>query len=170
MTEPRIEIVCPYSVEWPRNSEGSIAVLPDGRWLLAWSAFYGGFWDEDPAHIMGKWSLDKGETWGEPFILKENDAERCVVSASLAVIDDGSIGLVYCHKKNDTDESRPFFQKSSDGGQSFGDRQDHGPGYSMTPWYGGALNGSLFQMSTGRLVTPIYAPQISDGRLFGRQG
>ena len=53
MTEPRIEIVCPYSVEWPRNSEGSIAVLPDGRWLLAWTAYYGGFWDEGPAHITG---------------------------------------------------------------------------------------------------------------------
>ena len=75
MTEPRIQIVCSYSVEWPRNSEGSIAVLPDGRWPLAWSAFYGGFWDDAPAHIMGKWSHDKGETWSEPLIVKENDAE-----------------------------------------------------------------------------------------------
>ena len=158
MTEPRIEIVCPYSVEWPRNSEGSIAVLPDGRWLLAWTAYYGGHWDEDPAHIMGKWSLDKGETWGEPFILKENDAERCVASASLAMVDDGSIGLVYSHKKNETDECRPHFQKSSDGGQSFGADRTLVP-EATTPWYGGALNGSLFQMSTGRLVAPIYAPQ-----------
>ena len=53
MTEPRIQIVCPYSIDWPRNSEGSIAVLPDGRWLLAWTAYFGGFWDEGPAHITG---------------------------------------------------------------------------------------------------------------------
>jgi sialidase-1 len=158
VTEPRIDIVCPYSIEWPRNSEGSIAVLRDGRWLLAWSGFYGGFWDDSPAHIMGKWSHDKGETWSEPFIVKENDAEACVASASLAVIDDGSIGLVCCHKKNETDECRPFFQKSSDGGQSFGTDRTMVPD-AMTPWYGGSLNGSLFQMSTGRLVAPIYPPQ-----------
>ena len=62
MIEPRIDVVCPYSVEWPRNSEGPLAVLSDGSWLLAWSAFYGGLWDDAPAHIMGRWSHDKGET------------------------------------------------------------------------------------------------------------
>jgi hypothetical protein len=39
--EPRFQIVVPYSTNWQRNSEGSIAILPDGRWLLAWTTFYG---------------------------------------------------------------------------------------------------------------------------------
>ena len=73
MTEPDFQIVAPHSAAWPRNSEGDIAVFPNGRWLLAWSAFYGGARDHSPAHIMGRWSHDKGETWGDPVMLLEND-------------------------------------------------------------------------------------------------
>ena len=152
---PRIDIICPYSEKWPRNSEGSIAVFPDGRWLLAWTAFYGGSQDDSAAHIMGKWSCDKGETWTEPFILLENDGKCNVISVSVAVLSDGTVGFV--HARTDTEnettfESWPFFRKSTDGGKTFG---PHKPMVSMDEWHGSAANGRLLELSSGRLLVPL---------------
>ena len=39
MLKPRFQIVEPHSATYRRNSEGAIAILPDGQWLLAWTAF-----------------------------------------------------------------------------------------------------------------------------------
>ena len=120
MTGPDFQIVAPHSEAWPRNSEGDIAVFPDGRWLLAWSAFYGGSHDHSAAHIMGRWSHDRGETWGDPIMLLENDGGCNVISVSVKVYRDGTVG--FAHSRTD-DESCyyawPFYRWSEDGGESW---------------------------------------------------
>jgi Neuraminidase (sialidase) len=117
MTKPDFQIVAPHSAAWPRNSEGDIAVFPDGRWLLAWSAFYGGWHDHSPAHIMGRWSHNKGKTWGDPIMLLENDGKCNVLSVSVTAFRDGTVGSA--HSRTDHEncfEAWPFYRRSTDGG------------------------------------------------------
>ena len=159
MMGPQIDVVCPYSSEFPRNSEGSVAIFPDGRWLLAWTAFYGGFHDSSPAHIMGKWSSDKGETWGEPFVLVENHGNRNVMAACIAVLRDGSVGLHY----NSTDDescskSWPFYRRSTDGGQTF---SPYTAMVDMERWRGFPVNQRLLELSSGRLLVPLSLGSMS---------
>ena len=153
MTEPDFQIVAPHSAAWPRNSEGDIAVFPDGRWLLAWSAFYGGARDHSPAHIMGRWSHDKGETWGDPVMLLENDGGCNVISVSVKVYRDGTVG--FAHSRTD-DESCyyawPFYRWSEDGGESW---SAHEPMVDMETQFGFPCNGRLMELSSGRLVLPF---------------
>ena len=149
--EPRFQFVAEHSADYPRNSEGSLAVLPDGRRLLAWTGFYGGFRDRSPAHILGRWSSDRGETWGAPFVLRENDGECNVMGVSLAVLRDGSIGLV--HVRTDSRfESWPFFSRSVDSGTTF---SAHKPMVDMDTWHGFPASGRLLELTTGRLLVPL---------------
>ena len=151
--EPVIDIVCPFSSKLPRNSEGSVAVFPDGRWLLAWTAFYGGFRDPSPARIMGRWSSDKGATWGEPYVLLENDGKCNVMDVSVAVLRDGTVGFAHCRTDDETCfESWPFFRKSVDGGRTFG---PHRVMVDMERWHGFPANGRLLELSSGRLLVPL---------------
>ncbi len=149
---PQLDIVCPHSSEWPRNSEGSIAVFPDGRWLLAWSAFYGGSRDHSPAHIMGKWSSDKGETWSEPLTLLENDGKCNVLSVSVAVLGDGSVGFAHSRTDDEAILEWPFFRRSIDGGQTFSPPKVM---VDMDSWHGSPANGRLLELSSGRLLVPL---------------
>lgn len=151
--EPRFDIVAPHSAAWPRNSEGCVAVFPDGRWLLTWTGFYGGFRDPSPAHIMGRWSDDKGETWTEPSILLKNDGKCNVIGVSVTVFSDGTVGWV--HARTDDEScflSWPFFRKSADGGKTFGPHRVMVP---MDTWHGFSVNGVLRQLSTGRILRPV---------------
>ncbi len=153
MIEPDFQIVAPHSAEWPRNSEGDVAVFPDGRWLLAWSAFYGGSHDHSPAHIMGRWSHDKGETWGDPIMLLENDGGCNVISVSVKVYRDGTVG--FAHSRTDDESCHyawPFYRWSEDGGRSWG---RHEPMVDMKTQFGFPCNGRLMELSGGRLVLPI---------------
>ena len=151
--EPSFQIVAKYSAQWPRNSEGSVAVFPDGRWLLTWSAFYDGFHDHSKAHLMARWSSDRGESWGEPFISLENDGKRNVLSTSVAVLSDGSVG--YAHSRTDDDTcfyAWPYFRRSVDGGRTF---SPHQVIVDMDTWHGFPANGRLIELSSGRLLIPL---------------
>jgi len=50
----------------PRNTEGDVAVLRDGRLLAIWSAFRGGSRDDSTATIVAARSSDGGRTWEAP--------------------------------------------------------------------------------------------------------
>ena len=65
-------IISPTSPENPRNGEGAIIPLSDGRLLLGWTHFSGGGRDHSGAEIWGRISNDGGLTWAEPFLLQEN--------------------------------------------------------------------------------------------------
>ena len=168
MTRPDFQIVAPHSDAWPRNSEGDIAVFPDGRWLLAWSAFYDGWHDHSSAHIMGRWSHDKGETWGDPIMLLENDGGCNVISVSVKVYRDGTVG--FAHSRTDDENcyyAWPFYRWSEDGGESW---TPHEPMVDMETQFGFPCNGRLMELSSGRLVLPFQLntrpPTTREGESF----
>ena len=153
MDEPRFDIVAPYSDRYQRHSEGAIAVLPDGQWLMGWTAFYGGFHDPSPAHILAMRSDDKGSTWSEPVLLLENDGKCNVMNVCFAQPGDGSI--VMSHVRTDDETcyySWPFSRKSTDGGRTW---TQHEPMVDMDTWRGFPANDRMIVLSSGRLITPM---------------
>lgn len=71
------KILCPPYESGPnnlRNSEGDIIEYAPGKLLFAYTHFYQDGEDHGAGNIMGKRSEDDGETWSEPFLIKENEA------------------------------------------------------------------------------------------------
>jgi len=89
----------PPSEENPRNSEGSIIELRDGRLFLAYSHFYGGESDNSAAYIAGRFSEDRGNTWSlKDITVVENQGKENVMSVSLLRLGSGEIALFYMLK------------------------------------------------------------------------
>ena len=161
MPEPRFQIVAPHSRKYERHSEGAIAVLPDGQWLLAWTAFYGGFHDPSPAHILAIRSDDKGSTWSEPVVLLENDGKCNVMNVCFVQPGDGSI--VMSHVRTDDETcfySWPFHRKSTDGGRTW---SAHKPMVDTDTWFGFPANDRFINLSSGRLLVPMGFHTMTDG-------
>ncbi len=138
------------SKEHPRNSEGSFVTLKDGRILFCYSQFYGGTADGASARIVGIESADKGETWGEPRVIVDNDAGDNVMSVSLLRLKSGRIAIFYVHKNSWTD-CRERVRYSDDEGKTWSD-----PALIVAaPGYFVLNNDRVIQLSTGRLVVPV---------------
>src|SRR5215210_7099066 len=92
---------CPLSSGSWRNSEGTIIGLGGDTLLLAYDQFYGPpyRWDVDDdywnSRVMGKYSHDLGNTWGEDFLIQENDARINILSPSLLKLQSGEIAIFY---------------------------------------------------------------------------
>ena len=67
----------------PRNSEGDIIELKDGRLVLAYSRFTGGGHDDSTAHISKRVSADGGKTWTADEVLVPNEGTQNVMSVTL---------------------------------------------------------------------------------------
>ena len=91
------------SAEFPRNTEGSVARLNDGRLLAAWTAFEAGTGDSTPAHIRGRTSGDHGTTWSESFVLLENVATLNTMSVSLLRERSGGLLMAVLEKESHTE-------------------------------------------------------------------
>ena len=161
MLEPRFDTVAAASDEHQRHSEGSILVLPDGRWLLGWTEYYDGFHDASFARLKGMWSSDRGDTWGEPFLLLENDGKRNVMNVCFAIQRDGSIAMSHVRTDDETCYySYTFFRKSVDGGLTW---SPHKPMVDMETWRGFPANDRFLTLSSGRLLVPLGLNRLSDG-------
>jgi len=161
MLDPQFDIVAVASDEHQRHSEGSILVLPDGRWLLGWSEYYDGFHDGSSARLKGMWSSDRGETWSEPFLLLENDGKCNVMNVCFALQRDGSIAMSHVRTDDETCyHSYTFFRKSIDGGQTW---SPHEPMVDMETWRGFPANDRFLTLSSGRLLVPLGLNRLSDG-------
>jgi len=143
------QVVAPAGPGNPRNTEGSIVELPDGRLLLAYTHFTGGGADEAAADIVGRYSGDLGSTWGEPFVLQVNDAQQNVMSVSLLRLPTGELLLGYL-RKNSLEDCTYVIRRHSGLQTSFG------PEIAVTAptTYYVANNDRLVRLSTGRLVVP----------------
>ena len=82
--EPEVLLEVGPSETVARASEGDLAVLKDGRWLLGYSEFpakqkgrYAAHHDHAKARIVTRTSSDNGRTWSEPTVA----ARRFRVSA-----------------------------------------------------------------------------------------
>jgi len=134
----------------PRNTEGDIVQLADGRLLVAWSDFYGGEMpDHAPARISAMHSDDGGCTWGERFTLQENVGEQNVMSVSFLRLASGDLLFFYL-RKNADDDLQLFVRRSSDEAASFDEplMVTSGIGYHVVN------NARMIQLKSGRIIAP----------------
>ena len=145
------EIVCPTNRENPRNGEGAIIPLRDGRLLLGWTRFAGGGQDHSAADIAGRFSEDDGITWGRPFTLQDNVGQCNVMSVSFLRMHSGDLLFGYAIKNHESDDCLFYVRRSDDEGQSWSEP------VLATPEAGyiAANNDRLLQMRRGRLLLPV---------------
>src|SRR5262245_59854993 len=140
-------IVCPATVQNPRNSEADVELLKDGSLLMAYTEFYGGNGtDWGKARIAAKTSKDHGRSWSSSFTLVENQGQMNVMSPSLLRLKSGRLAMIYMLKNSEAD-CRVLYVTSSDEGKSWTQPQ------SVTPSirYWGMNNDRLVQLKSGRL-------------------
>ncbi len=76
-------VLLPEKEDNPRNSEGSMLELKNGKIIFVYSHFYGGKGDNADAFLAARYSDDKGETWTkEDEIIIENEGKENVMSVS----------------------------------------------------------------------------------------
>jgi hypothetical protein len=135
--------------ESPRNSEGDVIALRDGRLLLAYSRFTGGSGDNSAAHIAARFSSDEGRTWGEDQVLLPREGEMNSMSVSLLRLASGDLAIFYLIK-NSSRDCRLFMRTSRDEAKSWSEPICATP----EPGYHVVNNARVVQLSSGRLVVP----------------
>ena len=78
----------------PRNGEGTMLYLNDGRIMCVYTQYYGNDWsDHAIARLCVCISCDNGATWGDSLILLEKDEKaENIMSPSLFYMKNGEIG------------------------------------------------------------------------------
>ena len=138
----------------PRNSEGDFIQLNDGRIMFIYSHYYAGEGhDNDPAHLMARFSSDGGLTWtAEDIKVLENEGGMNVMSVSLLRLANGKIALFYL-RKNSVEDDRPILRLSTDEAQSWSEPieifADEEIGYYVVN------NDRVIQLQGGRLIIPM---------------
>jgi len=151
-----------------RNAEGSVLELTDGRLLLAYDQYYGPpyRWDIDDdfwaSRVTGKISEDFGRSWGDEFLIKENDAKINILAPSLLRLQSGEIALFY----RKTESINPivmtcYMKKSFDEGETWSEEiciPDRMPGgmeqFLRAKLVAPAPPDSVIQLSSGRIIIP----------------
>jgi len=146
------------SKEAPRNSEGSLVELRDGRLYLAYSRFTSGGADNSKAQIAKRVSADGGKTWTDDEILVDTEGRENVMSVSLLRIDTGEVLLFYA-VKNSWGDCKLYLRRSADEMRTLSDRVCATPsdGYHVVN------NDRVVQLSTGRLIVPAALHPCADG-------
>lgn len=148
---PRELLVIEPTPEQPRNSEGDLIELADGRLCLIYTRFRGGTSDHAAADLAMRVSADGGQTWSEDQIVVPHEGGKNVMSVSLLRLADGRIALFYL-RKHALDDCRPVMRTSSDEAKSFG------PPTTCIPdevGYYVLNNDRAVQLKSGRLVLPV---------------
>jgi hypothetical protein len=156
--EPETLLTIEPSPEFPRNSEGSIIELADGRLLLAYSRFTGGGADAATAHISARVSEDGGRAWGEDTVLQECVGDLNVMSVSLLRLQSGDILFGYM-VKNSWGDCRLYVRRSSDEMQTLSESVCA----TDEEIYHVINNDRLVQLSTGRILVPAALHPCEDG-------
>lgn len=135
----------------PRNSEGDIIQLTDGRLCLIYTRFSGGTSDHAKAELAMRTSRDRGQTWSDDRIVVPHEGGRNVMSVSLLRLADGRIALFYLRKRS-LEDSRPILRISSDECATFGE-----PTTCITDEVGYYVlnNDRAVQLKSGRIVLPV---------------
>jgi hypothetical protein len=135
----------------PRNSEGDIVELKDGRLCLIYTRFTGGSGDEAEADLAMRVSADRGRTWSEDTILVPRTDGMNVMSVSLLRLAGGEIAFFYLRKTSNED-CRPMMCLSIDEGTTWSE-----PKCCITDEVGYYVlnNDRVVQLQSGRLVLPV---------------
>ncbi len=137
----------------PRNSEGDVLRLRDGRLMLVYTHFTGGGGDHAAAHLAARFSGDDGATWtakDEPVV--SNEGGMNVMSVSLLRLRDGRAALFYL-QKNSLADCRPVMRTSTDDARTWSKPvamiPDDAVGYYVMN------NDRVIRLAGGRLVAPL---------------
>ena len=152
-------VVAPAGDDNPRNSEGDIIVLKDGRLLLAYTEFLGSTsGDFEPARISARISSDGGTTWEKKFVLAENqEGLKNAMIASFLRLADGTIMLGY-NKKVSRADTRFHVRFSKDEAESWSEEVS----VISEPSYGAVYNFAPIQLTSGRILAPYsYSPDYT---------
>ena len=149
------------SDEHPRNSEGDVVRLRDGRLLVVYSHFYkdpsskfaDGGSDDSSAELVLTESADGGKTWSKMrTAVRKDKGALNVMSASFLRLGDGRLALFYLNKVASAD-CRPVMVVSSDEGKTWSAPVDcvseRDRGYYILN------NARAVRLQSGRIALPL---------------
>lgn len=145
-------IVAPVSPSFPRNGEGDVIQLADGRLLMVYGRFEGGG-DASPATLQGMVSDDNGRNWAPSGTVQENVGGCNVMSASLHRAPDGDLLLLFLRKDEPRTVCTPFLRRSADEGETWSEPHpvaEVGSGYYVVN------NDRIVMLEGGRLLIPAH--------------
>ena len=148
----------------PRNSEGDIIQLKDGRLMYVYTHFTGNASDDGAAHLAARFSSDDGLTWTtEDKVVVENEGGLNVMSVSLLRLANGEIVLLYLRKNTQAD-CRPLLRFSSDEAATWSEPVEaiNEIGYFVVN------NDRCVQLKSGRLVIPAARHSLPGASFRGR--
>jgi sialidase-1 len=143
-------LLAPATAAHPRQSEGDVVVLKDGRLLAAWSEFSGQGEDHSRAEIVAATSRDGGHSWTPPSVLQPNIAKDNVMSVSLLRSRSGDI-LFFFLAKNSASDLKVWLRRSTDEARTWSEPLVVTP----EPGYHIMNNARVAQLKSGRLLCPI---------------
>lgn len=154
LREPFEYLVAPAGENNQRNSEADMLLLRDGRLLLAWIDFYGPAGsDWAQARISGRYSSDRGRTWGDKFTLQENIGTMNVMEPDLLRLKSGKVLFLFCRKNSEAD-CRPMVRLSGDDARTFS--QPREMPITPAPSYTGFNHDRAIQLKSGRILMPVF--------------
>ena len=135
----------------PRNSEGDIIELKDGRLCLVYTRFTGGSSDHATADLAMRTSQDCGRTWSDDTIVIPRMGGMNVMSVSLLRLAGGEIALFYLLKTS-AEDCRPMMCLSTDEAKTWSP-----PSCCITDEVGYYVlnNDRAVQLRSGRLILPV---------------
>jgi hypothetical protein len=135
----------------PRNSEGDIIELKDGRLCLIYTRFTGGSGDHAAADLVRRVSGDGGRTWSDDSIVIRRQGGLNVMSVSLLRLASGRIAMFYL-RKTSREDCRPVMCISTDETETWSR-----PSVCINDKVGYYVlnNDRAVQLSTGRLILPV---------------
>lgn len=144
-------LVIEPTAEHPRNSEGDLIELSDGRLCLIYTRFTGGTSDHAAADLAMRVSADGGKTWSDDTIVVPHAGGQNVMSVSLVRLADGRIALFYLRKES-LEDCRPVMRISTDEAATFGP-----PVTCISDEVGYYVlnNDRAVQLASGRIVLPV---------------
>ncbi|MHC4619568.1 MAG: sialidase family protein [Planctomycetota bacterium] len=147
---PRTLLVIEPTKRQPRNSEGDIVGLKDGRLCLVYTRFTGGARDHSAADLAMRTSGDNGRTWSGDRILLPNEGKCNVMSVSILRLTSGELLLFYLRKDARLQRCSSYVRRSADEFETLG------PAVRVTllEGYHVVNNDRALELSSGRLVVP----------------
>lgn len=149
----------------PRNSEGDIIELKDGRLCLIYTRFRGGSSDHANADLAMRISDDGGKSWSDDKIIVKCEGGLNVMSVSLLRLSNSEIALFYL-RKTSREDCRPLMCISNDEAKTWSE-----PKVCITDEVGYYVlnNDRAVQLKSGRIILPVAWHQ-GPGKALDRAG
>ena len=145
---------------YPRNGEGSMIALKNGRLLLVYTQWYSNSnegvglatGDHDPARLAEIHSDDGGKTWSKPKVVQENLGKKNIMSSSLVETASGKLLLIYIHIDSDRFANLKV-KESNDNGETWSEPRPLSQGKNGLIF---AVNSAAIRLESGRILVAAY--------------